>query len=131
MLLEAVVTSVDGSQEQQFSPTDFIKVEDGIYESKKLIETPVPGGYTWELKATVKHPDPSAQPLEVFSDLGSFTASEVALFGFSLDQPSDGTVLALNTVQGSQQQPITIPVEVSMTDMDGNPLNNLLIFSLI
>lgn len=124
LLLDAVITSADGTHEQRLTPTDFIKLEDGVYESKQFIQTPVPGSYEWELVASVKHPDPTAQPLEVFRKTGDFTANEVAMFGFALEQPIEGDIRPLNTVQESKQQPSSIPVLVSMVDDDGNPLTN-------
>ena len=126
LLFEAVVTSTDGTHEQRLTSADFIKIKDGVYESKSLIQTPLPGGYDWELVATVKHPDPTAQPLTVFSDRGSFIANEVAMFGFSLEQPVEGSVLPLNTVQGSKQNPLPIPILVNMLDENGDPLVNRL-----
>jgi len=124
---EAVVRSEDGTHEQIFTPEDFVKLADdeGVYESKNFIETPIPGGYTWELQATVRNPEPGADPAEVFSSTGKFTANEVVLFGLVVEEPSEGDDFPLNAIQGESQAPLPIPVSVKLVDVDGSLLNNL------
>ncbi|MCB0695541.1 MAG: VWA domain-containing protein, partial [Saprospiraceae bacterium] len=120
--IDVSVVSDDG----QFTyETRLRKVADGVYESFELIPSPIVGTYFWSLTATVKNPQPEAEPLEVFFASGEYSATEVKPFGFEISEPVDGSDLLLNSVQGAQQIPIPIPVVVTFLDDDGKGVSVL------
>lgn len=111
----ATVTGAGGHQKEY----SFRKVEDGVYESTELIQSPAVGDYDWTLRATVATPNPDEPEIVVLEADGRFTATEVTPFGFVITQPTDGARQALNTVQGARQLPLPIPVTVQLVDAAG------------
>lgn len=107
-----------GGDQKEYS---FHKVADGVYESTELIQSPAVGGYDWTLRATVATPNPDEPEIVVLEADGRFSATEVTPFGFAITQPADGLRQALNTVQGTRQLPLPIPVTIQLIDAAGNP----------
>lgn len=97
--------------------------ENGRYETSSPIETPLPGNYSWELLATVRHPDPAQPDIEVFTDEGSFKATAVDLMMFVLEMPEDGEVIPLNSVNGTSQIPASLEVAVNVLDANGDTVD--------
>lgn len=99
----------------------FQKVEDGVYESTELIQSPAVGEYNWALRATVETPNPAEPEIVVLEADGRFTATEVTPFGFAITRPAAGQTLPLNDVDGPRQSPIAIPVAIELRDAAGAP----------
>jgi len=100
--------------------------QNGRYESTSPIETPLPGNYTWELVATVRHPDPTQPDIlveEIEPNDGRFRASTVELMTFAIEIPTDGHVTPLNSVNGISQIPESLAVAVNVLDANGDDLD--------
>lgn len=119
LVVEATVKNGDYEQVYELTP---VIGENGRYESP-TIETPITGNYSWELKATVRHPNPDEDDIEIFRDNGRFSASPVDLLAFAIDTPLDGLSVPINRVDGISQIPETLAVAVVVTDADGNDID--------
>lgn len=118
----AVTAAVTGPQGHAKTYT-FVKVEDGVYESTELIQSPAVGAYDWTLRATVQTLNPDNPELVVLEDGGRFNATEVVPFGFAIAQPADGVLLPLNSVSGPAQTPRPIAVVAELVDVAGQPID--------
>ncbi len=96
--------------------------QNGRYESD-IIETPASGMYEWDLSITVRHPNPEKSDIEVFKDDGSFEASPVELLIFTIDEPVDGYIRALNQVNGVSQIPEPLDIAVTVTNANGDDVD--------
>ncbi len=119
LVVEATVKNGDYEKVYELSP---VMGENGRYEST-IIETPVTGNYTWELLATVRHPNPDEDDIKIFRDNGRFSASPVDLLTFAIDAPQDGLSVPINRVDGISQIPETLDVAVAVTDVDGDEID--------
>jgi hypothetical protein len=119
LVVEAIVRN--GDHEKTYT-LERVSGEDGRYQSD-IIETPLPGKYTWEMLATVRHPNPEEKDIEVFKDDGSFEATPVELLIFAIDAPVDGYTGALNRVDGTSQIPEPLDVAVTVTNANGDAVD--------
>lgn len=119
LAVQAVVQH--GSDEKTYT-LEKVPGEDGRYESA-IIETPLPGKYTWELSATVRSPNPEEGSIEIFKDNGSFEASPVELLIFTIDTPADGYTGAINRVDGTSRIPEPLDIAVTVINADGDDVD--------
>ena len=115
-----VIASVSGP-DAHAKTYAFEKIEDGVYESTELIQSPAVGEYTWSLRATVETLNPEQPEIVILEDDGRFSATEVIPFGFAITRPADGASLPLNTVNGPTQSPEPIAVAIDLLDASGDP----------
>ncbi|MCL4266933.1 MAG: hypothetical protein KJ069_27385 [Anaerolineae bacterium] len=118
-----VTATVRNGDYEKVYELDRVVGQNGRYETSSPIETPLPGNYTWDLLATVRHPDSAEGNIDVFEDDGSFRGSAVELMTFAIETPQEGNVTPLNSVSGTSQIPESLAVAVNVLDANGESID--------